>query len=936
MHREIQVQNHNGHNDHNAKPNLTQRRKDAKENRSLSCGSSAGHSFFRRVSSCTRTSLTVLLFLLSFAPLLLFSSSASAQGAPLFQNGGFEGGSADGRGAGVPGWTPYESGYLPDRLNFHNGEQAIRCDSANLNSKRGAMTTVTLNQKQATPVLVSGWSKADAVSGTANADYSIYVDVMYTDGSHLYGQSAAFGAGTHGWEKRRVLIMPTKPIASLNVFALFRHHTGSVWFDDFGAQVLAGSSVFDGQFLPNRPQRDASVKTVLRAVGGDGLSIGVSPKGTISEVLSGTAAITSAGAGGFWVRDVGTQGEPIAVTGNAVRNGKNGVRVSGAKNGLQLSARIVPDGGSLLLDGEVKSVGQQDRAVTVYFVLPVDFEGGRWGQDIRTTEPLNKTGREHTHQTQVSVGANGGLSLYPFGVLTKNLASVGISSQMDMPSVYRIFYNARSRQFVIAWDFALTTKTLSWSPRNARFRCHLFRLRPQDTAWGFRAAAQRYYQLNKAAYVRHAQAEGIWMPFTAPQTVKNAEDFGFAYHEGDNSVKEDEAHGILSFRYSEPMTFWMPMPLEIPRLYENAVKELERLAASDPQTEKNANMAKAALNSATKDAAGRYNLEFRNEPWGNGAVFILNPNPEMTATKDKPTKASLTYNFEMAKILYPATPDPQRGSLDGEYLDSLESWGEVCDYREQNLASIPYPATFDTNTSATVVPQWFHTHTFARFLSNDLHNRGKLLMANATPIRYAIFAPLCDVMGIEVNWLNAEGNYAPDSDTTMNLRRTLSGTKPYHLLLNTNFDRMTPALMEKYMARALFYGMFPSAFSANASANPYWENPRWYERDRNLFRRYVPLVKKVSAAGWQPVTHATSANSGVWVERFGQRLFTLFNPGQTAQKTSLRFALPELGLPPQKPYMIRNLMDGTEQELSARAEWTIEPEQTVVLEILLP
>ena len=113
---------------------------------------------------------------------------------------------------------------------------------------------------------------------------------------------------------------------------------------------------------------------------------------------------------------------------------------------------------------------------------------------------------------------------------------VGIASQMDWPSVFRIFYNGPTQQFVIAWDFALTGKTAAWPSHNARFRCRLFHLRTGQAAWGFRAAAKRFYRLNTPNFDRRANAEGIWMPFTNPATVQNAADFGFAYHEGDNSV----------------------------------------------------------------------------------------------------------------------------------------------------------------------------------------------------------------------------------------------------------------------------------------------------------------------------------------------------------------------------------------------------------------
>ena len=71
--------------------------------------------------------------------------------------------------------------------------------------------------------------------------------------------------------------------------------------------------------------------------------------------------------------------------------------------------------------------------------------------------------------------------------------------------------------------------------------------------------------------------------------------------------------------------------------------------------------------------------------------------------------------------------------------------------------------------------------------------------------------------------------------------------------------------------------MFPGFFSHNASQGHYFTRPELYERDRPLFRKYVPLCKRVAEAGWEPVTLARSSDERVHVERFGTRYLTVFN-----------------------------------------------------------
>ena len=163
-------------------------------------------------------------------------------------------------------------GYDIDRQAHHGGDQSIRCDSLNVNKERGAQIKVELNQQRAVPILVTGWSKADQAQGVKTDDYALYIDAEYMDGTPLWGQIAAFRAGTHDWQRRQVLLLPAKPLKSMTVIALFRNHTGTVWFDDFSAHALEGSRNFDSQPLAV-PSVAATVGPRLRVAGKDGLSL---------------------------------------------------------------------------------------------------------------------------------------------------------------------------------------------------------------------------------------------------------------------------------------------------------------------------------------------------------------------------------------------------------------------------------------------------------------------------------------------------------------------------------------------------------------------------------------------------------------------------------------------------------------------------------------
>ncbi len=136
-------------------------------------------------------------------------------------------------GAGAQHWAPCEqSAYAVDFEVKHSGSRAVRCSNAAADGANGVFQAVELNQETPGPIELSGWSKAQEVSGTADSNYALYADVQYSDGTWLYGQAAPFGVGTHDWERASLTIQPEKPVKHVTLHALFRNKAGLVWFDD--------------------------------------------------------------------------------------------------------------------------------------------------------------------------------------------------------------------------------------------------------------------------------------------------------------------------------------------------------------------------------------------------------------------------------------------------------------------------------------------------------------------------------------------------------------------------------------------------------------------------------------------------------------------------------------------------------------------------------
>jgi len=143
------------------------------------------------------------------------------------RNAGFEQIDA---GGGFRFWESYGQGYTPDRTVVHGGRAALRCDCSSDHAATGAKQIIRYARPDRRPVFVSGWSRARDVVG--NGDYSIYLDIIYADGTPWWAQTCPFTPGTHGWEYQSRIFYPARPVREIRVYILLRRTTGSAWFDD--------------------------------------------------------------------------------------------------------------------------------------------------------------------------------------------------------------------------------------------------------------------------------------------------------------------------------------------------------------------------------------------------------------------------------------------------------------------------------------------------------------------------------------------------------------------------------------------------------------------------------------------------------------------------------------------------------------------------------
>ncbi|GEM_PF-5197341 len=105
--------------------------------------------------------------------------------------------------------------------------------------------------------------------------------------------------------------------------------------------------------------------------------------------------------------------------------------------------------------------------------------------------------------------------------------------------------------------------------------------------------------------------------------------------------------------------------------------------------------------------------------------------------------------------------------------------------------------------------------------------------------------------------------------------------------------RLSDAEIERRLNTCLTYAWWPGIDGAPQET---------FDRKRPIFKRYIPLLRNLAQAGWEPVTHAVAKPERAVIERFGgeggRRLFfTVPNPEQGPQDISVTVDARALGLP---------------------------------------
>ncbi|MEN6303668.1 MAG: hypothetical protein ABFD96_13140, partial [Armatimonadia bacterium] len=675
-----------------------------------------------------------------------------------------------------------------------------------------------------------------------------------------------------------------------------------------------------------------------------GLRLALGQDGSVSSVVVDEKPwpLAKQAPSGLLFRDVAADGQFVPA-GGALVSEAGAVKQRGTNAALKLefeaTYRSLP--GAIEVKGFIHDLSAQDRAISVRFALPVDAVGGVWWQDLLKHETIADGTYANLHST--GVGATGSTSAFPWGAISAAPGELCLGVPMNHFVVHRIAYDGQSRSFTLDFDFGLSPLTKAF-PSRADFSLVIY---TADPRWGFRSATAGYYALFPDAFVRRADKEGLWMPFTDIAKVQDPEDFNFAFQEGAPNIAWDEAHDADSFRYISPhwAMLWMPERQERPTPEFVQQKLAEDLKSDNPATRK---AAETIVNCAAKNGQGGYQYTIGQAHWaphktgylGWYAMYAANADPDLAQASKGPTTGSETMEAVDRAVAAYSKPG---AFLDGFYFDGVDE-RPLDNYATEQFQFAEAPLTFSKDTRRPILCGAFTSYKFVKRVAEKMWASKRLTMANGIPSQFPFSLYYLDLGGSEQE---PSIEKEPVSGSYLAYARALMYHKPLVLLykprLEERFDRDLSPYLVDYMNACLPYAAEPSLFMIFSNTDPsfyynFWERPDWYNKYRSIFVEYLPLVKRLAMAGWEPVTNARASDPSIVVERFGKADLHLvaYNPAREGAPLTFDLDVDRGSLPNGLSCAV-NLVDGTvvpatpRPEGGVRLRLTLAPRRSAVL-----
>jgi len=615
--------------------------------------------------------------------------------------------------------------------------------------------------------------------------------------------------------------------------------------------------------------------------------------------------------------------EPIKLSGKVIASGYESLTYQGIseKGQFAVNATFSRNEDFIKVDGTVEDLSGNDRAIILSFRIPIDARGWVWWDDIHRKRNISE---KECYNDYCTIGKERYFSKLPLSCINNPNISLSFALPLNKPRIFRISY-CYEEGYKLEFDFGLSKDTVKF-PRKANFS---FLIYSSDPKWGMRSSLKKYYQIFPEFFKKRVKREGIWYSHLDLEKMKDPEDFGFMFDSTiGRTLLYDNMHKIYTFLYFQPYGTGFPWPDALkkdkggisPEISYSEIKERLKDMAINKEVKfpwvpgRELNLGKAALNSAYEDENGRFYIE-REAPYS--PYLFSNPDPDIEGESyGKSVIQALDYLLAKPEDFFLIEKYAEKPFIDGCYIDSIVPWywSDKENYRKEQFKYADIPLVFSYKTRRPIQLSMFSNYELISEIANSMHQKGKLMLGNIWACSHTFVAYLFDILGA--------GEYSCDQpDLHFHYLRALSYQKT---LSFADKDLTKPDIpfeeKEKRLKKCLAYGVFPGTYSWGKAP---WEMKEKIELPRELYKKYIPLIQRISEAGWEPITEATSSHLDILIERFGPSkskdlYFTLRNTSDVQRKITLKINISSLGFSPAqvKNILIEELL--TKKEIKAK------------------
>ncbi|MCD6289593.1 MAG: carbohydrate binding domain-containing protein, partial [Anaerolineae bacterium] len=515
-------------------------------------------------------------------------------------------------------------------------------------------------------------------------------------------------------------------------------------------------------------------------------------------------------------------------------------------SGLVLTATYTAMADHIGVHVAVRDTTGADRALEVVWGLPLNLTSGnpdwRWWDDVRHSRTIRSgdvaspspehpfpAGLSWAYEHVVSGVWDGWLpiSLYPYSLVEDGNHGLAMATPLNSPRLIKLAYDQGEKRYEARSYLGISPQATKVGPV-ADFSLELFRV---DPTWGFRAVMDAF-----------ARRHPAW--FTPPHDMSGFVGYergDYASPEGAQRALENDGKGIFTAEYivaDAPLDVAPssdPMPT-----YTQTVALVHDMLQSPKMSLRL--KAQAITHSVALASNGDWQIKHVGEfEWAQGKwqiVWYTSVDPDIA---DGWGAFQWSWNINRAI----SATEAVGAVLDGVMMDNFLTVPGV-DLDPAHLALTDAPLAYDVSTYRPGVHNMVNIDEFFAWLRQRLHQRGRDDMA-ITINFWGVGTP--NPLAPWIDAFGGEGATRGESTTNWNshildYRRAIAYHKPQSW---TNGEKgLTTSEAEAYVARALFYGIFPTRKETATG---------WEIGAEEVLAQAQRLRSMYAPAKWEPLTY---------------------------------------------------------------------------------